>query len=186
MFEEIINSKKLTQAAAAFLSLPPRSYSIAEASSLFRVSSSTGSHILNRLLAHNLLRTFTKHGKKYYFFNSKHEVPAWARSKILRNRKKWEDRLFEDAKNLSVKAAYLSGVFTGYVNLPVDILLVGRADLKRLDRFLDKWEGIMGTELNYSVMSEREFLSRKGTFDKFIKDIFDHRHVVVFDRVVKK
>ena len=44
----------------------------------------------------------------------------------------------------------------------------------------------MGVELNYSLMSENEYLSRRDTFDKFIKDIFDHRVVAVVDRLGKK
>ena len=187
MFDEIINSKKLSQAAASFLSLPERSYSVGEAAFLLRVSGGTAAHILNRLAAHGLLRTFVKHGKKYFYFNSKKDLPPWARNKILKfKRRDLKDRLAEDLKKLSVKAAFLSGIFTGHVNLPVDLLLVGRVDLKKLDRFLEKWQGTMGAELNYSIMSEREFVQRRDTFDRFIKDIFDHRHIVVFDRLGKK
>jgi hypothetical protein len=106
MFDEIINSKKLSQAAASFLSLPERSYSVGEAAFLLRVSGGTAAHILNRLAAHGLLRTFVKHGKKYFYFNPKKDLPPWARNKILKfKRRDLKDRLAEDLKKLSVKAA---------------------------------------------------------------------------------
>ncbi len=186
MYDEIINSKRLSQAASAFLVLPPRSYSISEAASFLRAPLGSAAHMLNQLAAYGLLRTFSKHGKKYFLYDIRHELPAWARNKILKFKKKVDDRLFLDVKKLSVKAAFLSGVFAGHLHLPVDILLVGRVDLKKLARFLEKWQSIMGMELNYSIMSEKEFLSRRDTFDKFIKDIFDHRHIAVVDRVGKK
>jgi hypothetical protein len=43
----------------------------------------------------------------------------------------------------------------------------------------------MGQEINYSIMSEGEFKQRRDTFDKFIKDIFDYKHIVVSDNLKK-
>jgi len=186
MFDEIINSKKISHAAAAFFSLPPRSYSIGEAASLLKMPQGAAAHMLNKLVSHNLMRAFTKQGKKYYFLNTKLDVPAWVRSKILKRKKKLKDKLLEDIKKLKVRSAFLSGVFAGYTNLPVDLLLVGKVDLKKLDKFLDYWQKAMGLELNYSIMSEKEFILRRDTFDKFIKDVFDHRHIMVVDRLGKK
>ncbi|MEK7618474.1 MAG: hypothetical protein AAB410_05010 [Patescibacteria group bacterium] len=186
MYDEIINSRTLSQATAVFLNFPPRSFPINEAGGILRVSIGRAAHILNRLTALGLMRGFSKHGKKFFYLNTQHELPAWARNKILKGRKKAEDKLSADLKKLGVKAVFLSGVFTGYSTLPVDLLLVGRVDLKKLDSFLVKWQSIMGVELNYSLMSENEYLSRRDTFDKFIKDIFDHRVVAVVDRLGKK
>ncbi len=45
---------------------------------------------------------------------------------------------------------------------------------------------MMGQEINYSVMTVEEFLLRRDTFDKFIKDVFDYRHLVVVDDLNKK
>lgn len=186
MFDKVINSKKLSQAAATFLTLPLRSYSISEAARILRASSGTAAHSLNELQAEGLLKSCIKHGKKYFFVNPKAVLPAWVRNKILRFKKKQADPLAQDLKKLGLKGAFLSGVFAGLSHLPVDLLLVGRPDLTKLNKFLHKWQEIMGLELNYSIMSQKEFISRRDTFDKFIKDIFDHRHVVVLDRVEKK
>lgn len=186
MYDEIINSKMLSQALAVFLNLPPRSYPINEVSGVLRVSMGRATHLLNRLTAFGFMRGFNKHGKKFFLLNIQHELPAWVRSKILKGRKKPEDKLCAGLRQVGAKAVFLSGVFTGYNTLPVDLLLVGRVDLKKLDNFLSKWQSVMGIELNYSLMSEKEFLSRRDTFDKFIKDIFDHRFVAVVDRVGKK
>jgi hypothetical protein len=45
---------------------------------------------------------------------------------------------------------------------------------------------MMGQEINYSIMTEDEFKLRRDTFDRFIKDIFDYRHLVVVDNLTKK
>jgi hypothetical protein len=44
---------------------------------------------------------------------------------------------------------------------------------------------MMDQEINYSIMTEQEFKERKGTFDRFIKDIFDYKHLVVCDNLKK-
>ena len=80
----------------------------------------------------------------------------------------------------------MSGIFCGHQNLPVDILLVGKINLNKLSDFLKAAEKMMGQEINYSVMSVKEFVQRRETFDRFIKDIFDYRHLVVVDELSGK
>ena len=100
---------------------------------------------------------------------------------------KYQDELFSAIKKLgTIKAAFLSGVFCAQPTLPVDLLLVGKVNLKKLSDFLKATEDLMGQEINYSVMSVDEFLLRRNTFDKFIKDIFDYQHLVVVDELSKK
>jgi hypothetical protein len=70
--------------------------------------------------------------------------------------------------------------------LPVDLLLVGKINLNKLADFLKAVEKMMQQEINYSVMSVDEFVQRRNTFDKFIKDIFDYPHLVVVDTLQKK
>ena len=68
----------------------------------------------------------------------------------------------------------------------MDLLLVGKINLTKLAGFLKATEKLMGQEINYSVMTVEEFLLRRDTFDRFIKDIFDYRHLVVVDELSKK
>jgi hypothetical protein len=63
---------------------------------------------------------------------------------------------------------------------------VGKINLSKLSDFLKAAEKMMGQEINYSVMTVEEFLQRRDTFDKFIKDVFDYRHLVVTDELSKK
>lgn len=186
MYEEILNSKHLSQSLSIFMHLPQRAYSINESAKLLRLSLRVTANILNTLTFHNFLKSVSKHNKKYFFYKPRTEVPSWFKSKLLKPKKKLDDPLFEDIRKLSLKGAFLTGIFCGLPALPVDLLLVGKIDLKKLNKFLEKWEKIMGLEINYSIMSENEFIERRDTFDKFIKDIFDHRNLVVVDRLGKK
>jgi hypothetical protein len=133
------------------------------------------------------LRDFSKKNKKYFLLNEKYKLLPAISAALLKNMPKYQDELFLAIRNLGkIKAAFLSGIFTGYANLPVDILLVGKVNLKKLDEFLKRLELMMGQEINYSIMTEDEFLLRRNTFDRFIKDIFDYKHLVVVDSLSSK
>ncbi len=101
---------------------------------------------------------------------------------VTKNHKALKDELFVAIKKLGeIQGAFLSGAFTGQPQLPVDLLLVGKINLTKLDLFLQNCRKMLGIEINYSIMTLKEFLMRRDTFDRFLKDIFDYRHLVVLD-----
>ena len=187
MLEQILDSKADSAVLSFFLVAPERSFSALEISKRLKIPYGKTTHALNRLSNHGQLRSFTKKTKKYYLVNSKYKLLPQIKDYLLKNGPKYHDELFSAIRHLGeIKAAFLSGIFTGYSNLPVDLLLVGKVNLRKLDDFLKALEKIMGQEVNYSVMSVGEFQQRSETFDKFIKDIFDYHHLVVIDELSKK
>jgi hypothetical protein len=187
MLEEIIDSKVDSAILSFFLVAPERSFSAREISKRLKFSYLKVTHVLGKLVSHGQLRSFSKKGKKYYLINTRYILLPQIQDFLLKNGPKYQDELFLAIRRLGeIKAAFLSGIFTGYSNLPVDLLLVGKVNLRRLDEFLKKVEKMMGQEINYSVMSVAEFQMRRNTFDKFIKDIFDYNHLVVVDKLTKK
>ncbi len=187
MLEDIIDSKHESAILSFFLVAPERSFSAIEISRRLQVPQNKATLALNKLVQHGQLVSFSKRGKRYYIVNSKYKLMPEIKAYLLKNGVKYEDELYVAIKKLGdVKAAYLSGLFVGEPNLPVDILLVGKPNLTKLDEFLKNLERIMDQEVNYSIMTVEEFLERKGTFDRFIKDIFDYRHLVVVDEVSKR
>ena|ERR1051326_165980 len=187
MLEDIVDSKTDSNTLGFFLSAPHRSFSIIEVSKRLRQPYLKAAHSLGKLVGSGVLSSFSKKGKKFYMLNPHYKLLTGLRTYWNKNGQKYQDELFSALKKLGdVKAAFLSGLFTGHPNLPVDLLLVGRANLKKLSDFLKSAEKLMGVEINYSIMSVEEFEQRRDTFDKFIKDIFDYRHITVFDDIKKK
>ena len=187
MLEEIIDSRIDSAILSFFLVAPQRSFGALEVNKRLRLPYLKTTASLNKLVLHGQLRSFVKKGKKYYLVNAKYKLLPEIKTYLLKNGPKYSDELFSAIKRLGdVKAAFLSGIFTGYSNLPVDLLLVGRVNLTKMDEFLKSVEKIMGQEINYSIMSVGEFESRRDTFDKFIKDIFDYDHLVVVDELKKR
>ncbi|MBL8030319.1 MAG: hypothetical protein JNN11_03660 [Candidatus Doudnabacteria bacterium] len=186
MLEEILNSKADASVLSFFLTAPERSFSPFEISKRLKLSYLKTTHTLNKLVLHGQLKSFSKKGKKYYLVNPRYKLLPLIRDYLLKNGSRYQDELFSAIKNLGeVRAAFLSGLFVGEPGLPVDLLLVGKVKAEKLEDFLKRLETLMGQEINYSLMSEAEFKTRRNTFDKFIKDIFDYRHLVVCDSITK-
>ncbi len=187
MLEEIFNSKSDSAILSFFLVAPERSFSALEISRRLKIPYGRTTHILNKLSQHGQLISSSKKSKKYYMVNSKYKLLPEIKDFLLKNGPRYSDELFSAIKRLGeIKAAFLSGIFTGYDNLPVDILLVGKINLKKLDLFLNSARKMMGQDINYSIMTPDEFVLRRDTFDRFIRDIFDYKHLVVVDELKKK
>lgn len=187
MLADLINSKTDSAVLSFFLVAPQRSFSVLEISKRLLIPRHKTERCLSRLAKLGLLSNFTKRSKKYYLLNAKNPLMSEVKKFFVKSGPKYQDELFRVIKRLGkIKAAFLSGIFTGYSNLPVDILLVGRVNLKKLDVFLKHAEKLMGQEINYSIMTPQEFILRRDTFDKFIKDIFDYRHITVLDTLAQK
>ncbi len=184
MLEEILNSKADATVLSFFLAAPERSFSPIEIAKRLNVPYLKTVHILNKLVLHGQLKAFSKKGKKYYLINSRYKLLPAIKDFLLKNGPKYQDELYSAIRSLGeVRAAFLSGLFVGQPSLPVDILIVGKVSHAKLENFLKHLEIMMGQEINYSIMTEKEFKERKGTFDRFIKDIFDYRHLVVCDNL---
>ena len=186
MIEDIIDSKSSSLVLGFLLASPQRSFSVLEVSKRLRMPNLKAAHALNKLVAGKILKSFYKKGKKYFILNSRYYLFADLKKAFKKTKPKQADELLTAIKGLGkLKAAFLSGIFTGYANLPVDILLVGKVNLKKLATFLKSAEKLMGQEINYSIMSPKEFVQRRNIFDKFIKDIFDYHHLKVIDTLPK-
>ncbi len=187
MLEQIIDSPTDSLALGFFLVAPERAFSIIEVSRRLRLSHSKTAHSLNKLAEAGLFKVFAKRGKKYFIVNANNKMLPDLRRQFGRKLAPYKDELFSAIKNLGeVKAAFLSGLFTGQPSLPVDLLLVGKVNLNKVNDFLKAAEHMMGQDINYSIMTPDEFELRRNTFDKFIKDIFDYPHLVVCDTLAKK
>lgn len=187
MLSDIIDSKHNSAVLSFFLAAPQRSFSILELSKRLNISHMKSAHALGKLTSMGILKVFSKKNKKYYLLNSRYKLLPDLRLSFARSGIVYHDELFSAVKKVGdIKAAFLSGIFCGQPNLPVDLLLVGKANLNKLANFLKSVEKLMGQDINYSIMTVEEFLLRRDTFDKFIKDIFDYPHLVVLDEVKNK
>ncbi|HEX3099345.1 MAG TPA: hypothetical protein VHQ41_00025 [Patescibacteria group bacterium] len=183
---DILDSNHGSELLAFLLLAPPRSYSAKELAKRLSFSERTLNPLLQEFLNDSMIKQFTRDGAKLYIVNPRHKLLPEIKISLAKNQKPYEDELFSAIGKLGdVKAAFLSGAFTGQPTLPVDLLVIGKVNLSKLDTFLKQCKVMLGIDINYSIMSPDEFKLRVDTFDRFIKDIFDYPHIVVVDKLSK-
>lgn len=186
MLESILASSPQSSILGFLVTAPQRSFTVKELQRRLHVSEAKVKSALQRLVKLGVVKSFRKGNQKFFLLNFKHKLLPELRLSVKKPRPR-QDELFTAIKRLGeIRAAFLSGIFTGQPQLPVDLLLVGKVNLRKLDDFLANCRKLMGNEINYSIMTPEEFRMRRDTFDRFIKDIFDYRHVTVVDTLFKK
>lgn len=187
LFSEIFESKSQGPLLAFLLVAPTRSFTAKELSARLKITTPAVSSALSVLEKNNLVRTFSKHGVRFYLLNLKHASVPIMRTEMLKTQKPWHDELLVSLNKVgSLAGVFLSGVFVGRSGAPIDLLLVGKVQQPKLEKFLSSCNKLYGGELDYSIMSEDEFKIRRDTFDRFLKDIFDYPHLALLDKTISK
>ncbi len=84
----------------------------------------------------------------------------------------------------SLRLVLLSGLFTGAVEAPADLLIVGEnLSDAMLARAVREVEAELGREIRYAAFDVEEFRYRLGIYDRLIRDILDYPHRVLLDKI---
>lgn len=137
---------------------------------------------LGRMHDVGLLKSEERGNRLYYMLNHQYEffpelLTLVAKStglgrELKRNRRKLGD----------IKYIMFSGPFAKQgkrLHTDVDILIIGNIVLAELAVLVKKEEQTRGYEINYSVISEEEFVFRKNRRDPFLRDILAGSRVMI-------
>lgn len=92
-----------------------------------------------------------------------------------------QDFLKEIGSIGKIKQLWLSGIFTGDLSAPTDILLVGKVKKEQFIKRLNTLETDLNKEINYTLMDESEYGYRLEINDIFIHKILQSRHLKIID-----
>jgi len=182
--EQILTSKTKKQVAAFFTVRPQRFFYFGELKR--KIKSSQLLPVLEDFGKQGILLSQNKQGKRYFQLNAKH--PLFSQFKIWgkKNIRASEDEALKILKKLNgLKMAVLAGIFVGQ-KMECDLLLVGKISERQLLGFEKAINNMMGQEINFAVMDLQEFSYRKGTFDRFMKDVLENSHLVLIDKITQK
>jgi predicted nucleotidyltransferase len=182
MIEAIISSKTRVKLLTLFLLNSDKRFYVRE---LVR---KTGENInsvrreLGRLEGIGLLTSYAEGNMRYYSVNKKMPIYEELKSIFLKTEgigKVIKSNLSEIGK---IKSAFIYGSFAKgeeHLSSDIDLMIIGDVDEKKLLLMIKKAEEKLSREINYTIFSKEEFMSRLKKKDPFISNVMDEEKIML-------
>lgn len=122
--------------------------------------------------------------KKYYQLNTSFVLHEEMSSLFTKSHLLLEKELYNEVRSLGqVVYVALTGFFSGVTPASTDMLIVGAVDKAQVAALVKKFEQKLGREINYTIMTAKEFEYRRQLTDKFLYDILVNPKIVVIDQL---
>ena len=189
MLENILNSKLKKKLLSIFFAFPARSFSATELKEIIEFPLRQVSKSLSEFARLDVVHVASRKRHRVYRINPR--FPLYAELVDLVSDKEFDQREDRVVRILSkvpnLKVAILSGIFTFQIHSAVDILVVGDSvNRLRLNGVIDSLEKLVGQEVNYTLLSRKEYEYRRILNDRFVRDILDNPHIVLIDNLKKR
>ena len=183
ILEKLFGSKSRIKILCLFVKNPDSAFYVREITRKLKERINSIRRELANLEKNSILKSFKKDKKKYYTLNHSCIIVDELSALILKSSIVSKEKVTQEIKKLgNVYFAALSGIFTRSSS-KVDLLMVSDNIKKnKLTKVINSLEKQQGQELNYTIMSKREFRHRKNVDDRFLKSITDDKHQVLIDR----
>jgi hypothetical protein len=184
MLTEIIDTPGKNKLAAFFLQSQPRSFHPEEVRKSISEPGSVIAANLKHFVRKSFLSQVERNGEMYFRLNPRYPYLEELREYLVRKSPtKLRDTIWQDLEKLNgATVIVLSGLFTGQLQLPADIVFVGTTPPATLKKTLDKVEKEFRQELNYVVFTPEEFQMRHDMYDRFVRDLTENPHLIVIDK----
>ena len=180
--ESMLSSKTRTKMLTLFLQNSNKEFYVRELTRKIDERINSVRRELSNLEGIGLLASEERDRKKYYSVNKKFLAFEELKNLITKISMAPGKKLTDGIEAIGdLEFACLSGYFTGSSSR-VDLLLVGDVDRTKLAYFLKKLAKEKGKEIDYTVMSKKEFNYRKVLGDGFLKSILDNEHIVLISK----
>lgn len=124
--------------------------------------------------------------RKYYTVNKDFPLVSELHGLMTKSDLLLQQSVSRKLQNLgTITYLALSGRLTGETEVPTDLLVVGNIKRNRLETVIREFEDALGREVNFTVMTPREFKYRKDITDKFLYSILEGKKIVLIDTSAK-
>lgn len=122
--------------------------------------------------------------KKYYVVNEGFLLYPELKALFIKLQLVLEDDLLRQLEKIGkIYYLVLTGVFCGRPEIATDMLIVGQANKDSLRKIIKKFERELGHEVNFTLLSLREFKYRKEVTDRFLYSILENKKVILIDKI---
>lgn len=175
-------SKVRVELIELFFSKPSEMWYVRELTRLTGEEINAVRRELARMQEVGMVRSEERGNRLYYMLNPQYEFFPDLLTMVAKTTGLGKDLRKNKKKLGDVKFIMFSGPFARFgkrLHTDVDILVVGNIVLPELSALVKAEESKRGHEINYTVMTEEEFLFRKNRRDPFLRDILAGSRVMI-------
>jgi len=180
ILERLFASKLRVKLLDAFLSTPDASFYVRELSRKVKEDATNISRELRNLEAAGLLVSELRGNQKYYSASEDFFLYSELKAIIFKTTGV-QGLLGKILQELSgIEAAFIYGSYATGKEAPhsdIDILIIGRPNLRELGTKMDELEEQLSREVNYTCFDRREFEDRKKRGDPFLAEVLSERKI---------
>ncbi len=184
VLEKLFGSKSRVKILSLFAKNPNSDFYVREITRKLQERINSIRRELENLTSVGILKTYDKDQKKFYKINKECNIIEELSVLVLKANIVSKEKVADEIKKIqSIDFAALSGIFTRS-DSRVDILIIGdNVEKNKLVKIINELEKQQGQELNYTIMSKKEFNYRRKIEDRFLKSILDNKHKVLVDKL---
>lgn len=184
MIEHLFGSRTRVKLLRLFLTNPEKSYYVREITRLIDERINSVRRELSNLEKIGLIIPQGVRQKKYFQANRDCLLFPELKALILKAQVTLEQKFATDLGDIgTVKYMILTGKFTGVKEAPTDLLIVGKINRTKLKALVRRFEKEFNKEINYTVMTTKEYLYRRDLTDRFLYDILENKKIVMIDKL---
>jgi predicted nucleotidyltransferase len=177
-----MRSKARQRLLAYYFTNPTNRHHLRDLAERLSVDPSNLSKELGRLEREGLFRSEVSGRQKYFQLNREYPLFNEVRS-IIAKTIGAVPLLAESLNKIEgIEEAYLYGSFARNQQdaaSDVDVLVIGKPKRDTLAETVQKLERQLGREINYTVLTRKELVSRRGRKDPFLENIWDNKRALL-------
>lgn len=182
MLEQLFGSRTRLKLLRLFLTNPQTPFYVRELTRKINEQLNSVRRELANLTTLGMVLPTDYEDKKYYRLNPSFVLNEELRAVLLKSQVLVEQDLIRRLKGTGkIKYMVLTGQFTGAKQPVTDILIVGKIDKAQVIKAIERFQRELNRELNYTVLSPREYKERREFGDKFLLTVLNNPKVVVID-----
>ncbi len=184
MLEQLFSSRTRVKLLRLFLTNPTTAFYVRELTRKIDEQLNSVRRELANLTSLGMVTAHDNADKKFYQLNPEFVLNDELKALLIKSQLLTEQALIRRIREAGkIRYLALTGSFVGSKQVPTDMLIVGKVDKLLLTRIIDRFQRDMGREINYTVLTTREYSDRRDLGDKFLVTILNANKVVVVDNV---
>ena len=186
MLEQLFGSVTRVKLLRLFYANPEQPYFVRELTRKIQQRINSVRQELKNLEHIGIVEQADNNRKKYYSLRKDFPLYHELKLMMLKAQILLEHDFARAIKEIGqVKYLALTGQFIGHKDIATDLLIIGKVNRPKLNRLLRKFQNYFDHDINYTLMTMKEYEYRRQLTDRFLFNVLENKKIVVIDNLPK-